>query len=424
MKSAAPRIRRWLPILSVLALMVLSATCAQAQFEWQIEGKYLSEYEVEEATTTASAGSTLKLSIPWYATTITCNKLGSAGGAVRPGGSSEATLNLTSCGLSGPPFVAETCKVIEPVQLSIEGSIKEAGGDIFALLAGVEAGATMGAVAFKEGTECPLPTSNAVKGSLASSVSREEVPLQPFAFGPTAEEALPGHGITFGGHAATFAGTMNVLLAGTVKGNWTALATKSTPEFRLDGSTFSELSIEGESLSVLPEPTTTLSLTDLGLELSCEEAGEGEANVYAGGTADMNAYFAGCSLTKSSFCTIYATVKDFESEKNPGYIFFNGEGAATYHNGRHYLVFEGTPLFTFFLGGWACTYPEEYLVDGSIAFAASTALEDLSVQPLEIVHGELAELLGTQLEHKGEPVGLSGGTASAELFSQEPWGFE
>lgn len=405
---------RTLLLLLTPALIAMAgfAPAAQASTEWDIAGEALGELEVEEATLLAKASEDFSLEIPWYATTIKCETLGIPSGTIYPKGKGSATLRLTDCSLSGPPFVAETCKLIEPLDLHVALTLVEHDSLAYALFDAQESEEPVATVSFKKGTECPLPLNNELKGSFVATTVATENVEQPFTVNATAAKLFTEDSLTFGGHPASLSGQATLDLWGIYKGEkWAATATP-TGEFRIDGETFKEAKVTKEG--VVGEISSGTLSAENGLEIACEN-GTAAASVGQGGTVEAEAEFEECVFVGSeATCTIV----DFKSKEKEGVIEAAATGELVLYEEQHFVEFTAKPFATIVAVGTFCTIPEEENVTGKFIVELPIGLEEKEKQR-SVSSGSAQLFLGES------PVeSVYGEAYPLELESGKPWGAE
>ncbi len=229
-RSKVRRLGRWVG-LAAIALLVMAAG-ARADGEWKIAEQTMTGLEAPEASIFATTNETFKLSVAWYASEIECSTLASeAPTKIFPGGTSEAILKLSSCQLLGPPFVAETCELIEPIELKVAGKLILQSGKTYELYEAQSGKPSLGTIKFKEGTECPLPLSNELKGTFVGETEAGERVEQPRTFNPTIESLFGSDSLSFDTHPATLKGKSTWALAAGYKGlKWAAESKEGTAE--------------------------------------------------------------------------------------------------------------------------------------------------------------------------------------------------
>lgn len=223
------RLGRWVGIVAI-ALLAMAST-AQAKGEWKIAEQTMDSLEASEASVFGTATEAFKLSVAWYASEIECSTLTTeAPTKIFVGGTSEAILKLSACQVLGPPFVAETCKVVEPIELKVAGELLLHGTKTYELFKPI-AGESLGTAKFKEGTECPLPLSNELKGTFVGETEAGEREKQPLAFNSTIEALFGSDTLSFGTHPATLKGKSTWALAAGYKGlKWSAAGGETSKE--------------------------------------------------------------------------------------------------------------------------------------------------------------------------------------------------
>ncbi len=335
MKHGSPRLRALVLTVLVAAFsLMLTATAAQAEGEWKISGKTLEELGKTEAAITGSASETFKLAVPWYAIEIACKTLASENGKILSGGGGHSTLNLSSCTLSGPPFVTETCKLIEPVVFKVKDLLVYHNSDdrTYDLFQAEEAGKPLTTVQFKEGTECPLPMENEVTGSFVGETYGFEAVERSVSINSTTEKLFAGHTLEFGSHPATLRGKMSQTLSGESKGlAWIGEVVQPKNEWKIGGKTLTELGIEKET--ILGSASETFQIIANGmikLEVTCTALSLEEATilkVHKSGAVSATMVLESCKLMGEigNICEIINPVKFKVVDK----LFLHG--GRTYH---------------------------------------------------------------------------------------------
>jgi hypothetical protein len=266
--------------------------------EWRIGTKTLTERKESKAVVTASAGESFTLSIPWYETEIACKSASLNNGLLFPGGTSSGTWLLSSCTLSGPPFVVETCKLIEPLEVNTKGSLVLHNTKTYQLFEAEKEGSPLATVKFKEGTECPLPSSSEVTGVIAGETKTAEQVKRPVTLNSTVEELL-GKEIKFGTHPATLKGSL-VLAISLFGTSWTGIAGPPSEGERLEewtmgGPTLTNWELKEAALTgsaTVPSFVITTPLT----KLQCKTATAENFVLKAGGLIDGTLLFGTCSM--------------------------------------------------------------------------------------------------------------------------------
>ena len=222
------RLSRWAGIVAIALLA--TAASAQAKGEWKIAEQTMSALEAPEASISGTASETFKLSFAWYASEVECaTPATEAPTKIFPGGTSEAILKLSSCQVLGSPFVAETCKVVEPIELKVAGELLLHSGKTYELFKAAT-GETLGSVKFKEGTECPIPLSNELKDTFVGETEAGERKEQPRTFNSTIAALFGSDPLSFGTHPAALKGKSTWALAAGYKGlKWSAEEGDRTP---------------------------------------------------------------------------------------------------------------------------------------------------------------------------------------------------
>jgi hypothetical protein len=319
MKQGNPQLRT--PVLTVLAAafsLMLITTTAQAAGEWKIGGKTLTELEKTEASITGTASEAFKLAVPWYASEITCTTLASEGGKILSGGGGHSTLNFSSCTLSGPPFITETCNLIEPVVFKVKDLLIYHNPDdrTYDLFQAEEAGQPLTTVQFKAGTECPLPLENEVTGSFVGETHGFEAVERSISVNSTTEKLFASHTLEFGSHPATLRGKLSQTLSGESKGLvWIGEVAQPKNEWKIGGKTLTELGIEKET--ILGSASETFQIIANGmikLEVTCTALSLEEATilkVHKSGAASATIVLESCKLMGEigNICEIVNPVK-------------------------------------------------------------------------------------------------------------------
>jgi hypothetical protein len=317
----------------VVMVLLTTATAAQAKGEWKVAEQTMDALEAPEASISGTASETFKLSVAWYASEIECSTLATeAPTKIFPGGTSEAILKLSSCQVLGPPFVAETCKVVEPLELKVLGELLPHGGKTYELFKAAT-GETLGLIKFKEGTECPIPLSNELKGTFVGETEAGERTEQPRTFNSTIAALFGSDLLSFGTHPATLKGKSTWSLAAGYKGlKWAAEGGETAKEEKekLEKEALEveeEEELEKEALAGpwtllrngASAPNNLLNLNvslleaellvpELGLEIRCT-GGNGAAHLLGGATlsASVDLLYSGCTILKFSACTVHSS---------------------------------------------------------------------------------------------------------------------
>lgn len=311
------RLSRWVGIVAI-ALLAMAAT-AQAKGEWKIAEQTMDTLEASEASIFGTATETFKLSVAWYASEIECSTLGTeAPTKIFVGGTSEAILKFSSCQVLGPPFVAETCKVVEPIELKVAGELLLHGTKTYELFKPAT-GESLGSIKFKEGTECPLPLINELKGTFVGETEAGERKEQPLAFSSTIEALFGSDSLSFGTHPATLKGKSTWALAAGYKGlKWSAVGGETSKEEKEKLEEEKEL-VKWTLLkngSTAPNNLLNLSVTlleaqllvpVLSMTIKCT-GGTATAHLVGGvvlaGTVHLS--YTGCSVVGKSNCQIHS----------------------------------------------------------------------------------------------------------------------
>jgi hypothetical protein len=412
-----------LPRLALLALVSLAtfAPVAQALPEWKIEGKELYTYEPPEAPLLASISEPLELEIPWYATTIKCSGLTVSTGQILKPRTSDATIKLSTCTLSGPPFVAETCKLIEPLELTVKGQLIEHGGSYFILFQTAITGKPLATVKFKEGTECPLPLSNELTGTFVGALETTEQVKHPLTLSTTVSKLFGSDSLKFGTRPATLSGNAVLSLGGGHEGEKWAPAEYTGPPYpELGGQLMrNAVLVVGGNLSG-SSTLGTILLFEGALGISCSE-GEVFASI-KNVAVQAQVEFSGCKVDKfSTSCTVYSV-----GEEN-GFISTEATGELYRHSGEHFVRFEAKEFTLLRIEGVICPWGElEFILGGSVAIPLSSPLKAQLVKfttPLNEVSQELLEG-GLFVEEMEEPVVLDGGKTELAIGEENTWSLE
>ena len=280
-------------LLACLCLGAYWASAAEAGGEWRIEGKTMAERGETKSSVGATAGEAFTLSIPWYASELKCNTASFKNGLILTGGTSTATWVLSSCTLVGPPFVSETCKLVEPVEINTKSSLVLHNTRTYQVFEPEKAAF----VKFKEGTECPLPLSNEITGTIPGETKAAEQTKRPVVLSSTVSELLGG-GIKFGGHPATLKGILNLAVPAGGEKLWTGIAGPPSEEellheWKLGGPTLenweqTEAALSSSASKVL------LNLESAFFRLQCSSASLDGFALKTGGTVNGTILFGTC----------------------------------------------------------------------------------------------------------------------------------
>lgn len=412
--KTTPHVTALLSTLALTALISLAALApaAEAAPEWKIEGKQLFAYVPPEAPLSASASESFALEVPWYSTTIKCSALASSSGHILKGGSSQAALKLSTCALSGPPFVTETCKLVEPLELSVKGSLVEHSSSYYNLFQAATAGKPLATIKFKEGTECPLPLSNELTGTFVGALEATEQVKHPLTLSATVSKLFGLDSLAFGGHPASLTGKATLSLGGGHTGKkWAPAKPKMElgGEFRRGGKTFKEAGLSKASITGV-SGAGALLVPDLGLGISCNE-GLILATAFQGGTVEAEVEFSGCIVEELPFCSIQSPGQE------KGVVVAQSAGDLYLYVGEHYAVFESEEMAALLFEGALCTLSElEVSIGGSVSVGLTSALEELKVQ--------LTTVAGTSLFLGENPIVLDGGESELKEGTGALWGSE
>lgn len=416
-RSRKPRLAMAIALVA-LGTWATLAQNAQASTEWQIEKKQLSTYTPKEATLLGSLTATIELEIPWYATTIKCSSLSISGGKVLTKGTSEATLSLSACALSGPPFVAETCKLISPLELKVKGLLIQHAESFYNLYEAATEGKPLATIKFKEETECPLPLSSELTGTFIGAFETTEQVKQPLSLSAPSL-LLGGDSLKFGTRPANLSGKATLDLGGSHEGKkWGPTIAKPElgGEFRAGGQTFKSAGISKKNVLGVTA-AGSLSVPGWGFEISCEE-GLVSAFAVQGGTIQAQVKFIGCLLAE-----IPCGVKSLGQAPNT--ILATAEGELYLHAGKHYARFASKEFTEILFSGEECPWTEIGIsLGGSVAVELATALEELAAQLTASPDEATQSLLEAQLSWGAEPVSLSGGEAELTREGGGNWGAE
>jgi hypothetical protein len=363
------RLGRWVGLIAI-ALLAIVAT-AQADGEWKISEKTMTELEAPEASVyVTSTSETFKLAVAWYASELECSTLATeAPTKIFPEGTSEAILKLSSCQVLGPPFVAETCETTEPVELKVAGKLLLHESKTYELFKAQSGKTSLGTVKFKEGTECPLPLSNELKGSFVGETEAGERVEQPLTFNSTVESQFESDSLSFGTHPATLKGKSLWAMAAGYKGLKWAAEGKEPPCKResseagwyvCGAKVTSKLAIKAQATSDTKiELLTTSGGAEVGI--SCEKVEITSAELEAGGKANGTAKVTGCST--------FLNGKLSELCKPIEPIEMSGTAEIVKHEGTTYIKATGASgVFTTltFVDSEECSLPEEVSLTGTI----------------------------------------------------------
>ncbi len=283
----------------ILGAFASLAAGANAETEWRIGGKTLKALGANEVGVTGKLTESLRLAIPWYASEITCSSATSEGAKIVKGGSAPLTLNLSSCVLSGPPFVAETCKLVEPFKLKFSGLAVSHSGSFYDLLKASEVGKPITVIEFKEKTECPLPLKNEVTGTTVAAFESGERSEQPLTFNTTTEALFKKDALLFGSHPATLKGKETLSLNSPYEGkSWTPAEAPAAPqagEFKIAGKTFAERKIEEATVSAVMDGTFSVAIPGLSYEVNCTGLTTTSAKLELAGVAKTTFLLTKCT---------------------------------------------------------------------------------------------------------------------------------
>jgi hypothetical protein len=163
-------------VLVALLAVTLGAQVAGAS-DWTIKGKTLSELKLSEESTSVSSGA-IKISVPSLSATTECLS-GTGSGKILAAGTSQFSLSLKSCSVSG----VAGCTVSEP--LTIKGKAESTVTDSLYDKVTAQEGETLATIVYT-GKSCTLPKESKLTGSFAIQVPREEAVEYPL----TASESI------------------------------------------------------------------------------------------------------------------------------------------------------------------------------------------------------------------------------------------
>lgn len=298
------RTRLGIKALGVCALLCLclsayGASVASASGEWRINSNTLTERGESNVSVSASAGESFVFSIPWYETELLCKTASLENGLLVTGGASTGTWLLSSCSLTGPPFVVETCKLIEPLKITAKGTLVLHNTRTYQRFEAEKEGMPLAVVKFKEGTECPLPLSNEITGIIAGETKTPEQLKRPVVFSPTIAELLKTS-IEFGGHPATLKGILSLSLTFGGEKTWTGIAGPPSEEERLEewtmgGPTLTNWEMKEAALTANPTVPSFVIETPVS-KLQCKTATAEKFVLKTGGLIDGTLLFGTCSI--------------------------------------------------------------------------------------------------------------------------------
>lgn len=397
--SLRPRIGelvRWTGIVAIVCLVAASA--ARADGEWKISEHTMTELEAPEASIFGTASESFKLSVAWYASEIECGTLATeAPTKIFKEGASEAVMKLSSCQVLGPPFVSETCKPIEPITLRTKGKLLLHGGKTYELFEPQAGKTSLGLIEFKAGTECPLPSSNELKGAFVGEVEAGERIEQPLTFNSSIESLFAGDSLSFNTHPATLKGKSVWALAAGYKGlKWAAEGkeTKKEEEEKLQEETElmeKELECKRGSTEVgwyvcgnLLEESEKVTGSGTSFVLSIPSLGGVELfkckSTSLGGTLEKGGVLSG-TLTISS------------CEKGKGNcvpetpVVFSVKGRLVSAESKTFVLFSGEPFGTVQYNE-LCSLAETIVYQGSFMAECEKCGTELKAQPLNFVTSE------------------------------------
>lgn len=218
-------------LVAALGMLALAASAAQAEGEFKIEGKTLTELKITEESLEgkAAAGEAglYKLLIGALNLTILCTAVELRGAArILPGGVIHAItlyLNCTAREDKAGEAEIKSCTVTDteaeamPGMFSITllGNVVTLGASRF-LIVKPSVGTTLATIVLK-GESCALPEKTELKGTYAAAIGTEAKELSLTSVGAKLEEELKV-GLTFGKNKATVSGTTLEELTGSHKG--------------------------------------------------------------------------------------------------------------------------------------------------------------------------------------------------------------
>jgi hypothetical protein len=411
--------RSFSKIIGLCALVFLAtsiaASAGQVEAEWLLAKKPLAAFRIFQQTANWSAGKELTLAVPWYASEIECTTQKSTGNLF-PEGRTASTIALSSCTLLGPPFIATTCKLIQPIEFAVASEAVAQSGKYFSVFTSQSAEQPIAKVRFEKSAECPLPLENSISGSFVAEHESGEQVTQTLTFSAEIDESFPGNTLKFGTHPATLHGNAAMTVA---EKEWGLAA----PPWSLGG----EFKVGGKALLGSKSFKATIGSSGLsaaGVELQCNDALV-TGTFSAGGTLGASALFLTCSIKNVKACQFYLSESDALAHKNSNpNVSIEVSGELMSSGEERFMRFKGHPFIDLWIedqsGKEMCPLPFENEISGSIAIKLPNALKELKSQALESINVKSEEALGVVPFIFGSPATLAG-AATAELVSQETW---
>jgi len=214
--------RKWGPraffscLLVVLALTMLTTASANAEGNWRIEGKNISE----STTITGQGEGVYAFLVPSRNVELVFQSFAMDEGFLLPNGTSYKVFLFTEgkvYTLSPALEEISSCKVGN-LTFKVKGELVLHNGITYELLSPAE-GTLLTTTTYSSGTGCPLPKTVPIPGSL---VLEDPGGLQSEAVSHLVEQTpgglFPGHGMLFGTHPMELDGSFSLELTGEHKG--------------------------------------------------------------------------------------------------------------------------------------------------------------------------------------------------------------
>jgi hypothetical protein len=152
----------------------------------------------------------------------------------------------------------------------------------------------------------------------------------------------------------------------------------------------------------------------IGLQIKCE-SGHLEGKIISGGKLSAKIVLLACTVVGSKFCKLYPTAADMEAETNAGQITSASAGEMHLHSGAYYAKFASENFNTVYIGGAACTLPEEMVASGSVAMAIPEATTEMVTRSYADISSETEALLGVNIACAGESASILGSSGTLSL---------
>ncbi len=395
-------------ICACLMLVTYGVSTADAS-EWRIGPKTLTERGESKTSALISVGESLTLSIPWYEVEVTCTSASTKNELLFPGGTSTGTWSLSGCTLKGPPFISETCKLIEPLEANLKGSLALHKTRTYQKFEAEKEGSPLLTVKFKEGTECPLPLSNQVTGTLAAETKTPEQIKRTITFNSTVAELI-GAAIEFGGHPATLKGSLILTLGAVPETAWTGIAGPPSKEellqeWAIGGPTLTNWELKETGLSGSASKVLLSAEISTLFKLQCTSATLDSFVIKTGGLMTGTVLFGTCSVFYTGEKNPACAPKASPTAKVKGKLVLGG--------GKSYVLFEAAEgakgLVTFTIPP-ECPFEGEQVVTGTVVASCEGSCEsEATSRSLVVDPSVTGKLFPTDVPKFG------GGTAKLEF---------